>query len=293
MANTPDLASLFARHQKAILAFSGGKDSLVCLRLCKPYRDKLTVAWVNTGAMFPHMAAFIRKATESFNFVELKSDQAGWIEQNGLPSDMVPVKNSIWRDGGAPDRPKTMLQPWTSCCWQLRFMPLLEYLERSDATLLVHGQRRSDGGGFTCDSGPGAKIEIIKLLWEWSERDVMDYIGKHGIALPEQYGHGVVGSLECWNCTARADDSAAKMAAKFAYMARQYPDLFEKLKLRMGKVYLATEAAFEEMKVDTDYAWLKAAEEAEADQSVPGARTGGRTRTRSPGHDLVDRRARP
>ncbi len=28
MTETPDLAALFARHKKAVLAFSGGKDSL-------------------------------------------------------------------------------------------------------------------------------------------------------------------------------------------------------------------------------------------------------------------------
>ncbi len=28
-----DLAALFARHEKAVLEFSGGKDSLVCLVL--------------------------------------------------------------------------------------------------------------------------------------------------------------------------------------------------------------------------------------------------------------------
>ena len=55
----PDLESLFDRHEKAVLAFSGGKDSLVCLDICRAYRDQLTVVWVNTGAMFPHMRDFV------------------------------------------------------------------------------------------------------------------------------------------------------------------------------------------------------------------------------------------
>ncbi len=124
MIDTPDLAVLFARHKKAVLAFSGGKDSLVCLHLCRDYRDKIDVCFVDTGATFPHMTAFVRKATEGFNFVELKSDQAAWIKQYGLPSDMVPIANSVWRDLAAPDPPKTVLQPWTNCCSKLRFQPL-------------------------------------------------------------------------------------------------------------------------------------------------------------------------
>ncbi len=202
--DTPDLASLFDRHERGVLAFSGGPESLVCLHLCRAYRDKLDVCWVNTGAMFPHMWEFIYKAVEGFNFVEIKSDQAGWIEQQGFPSDMGPVVNSIWRDSGVPDPPRTLLQPWTTCCSKLRGLPILEHLARSGATLYIHGQRRSDGGGFAITSGPDAKVEIARPIWGWSENDVMEYIGEHGIELPEQYALGVTGSLECWICTARA-----------------------------------------------------------------------------------------
>jgi 3'-phosphoadenosine 5'-phosphosulfate sulfotransferase (PAPS reductase)/FAD synthetase len=43
------------RHKpgKAVLQFSGGKDSLACLLLLRPWWDRLTVMWVNTGAAFP------------------------------------------------------------------------------------------------------------------------------------------------------------------------------------------------------------------------------------------------
>lgn len=268
-ASMPDLASLFARHEKAVLAFSGGKDSLVCLHLCREYRDKLDVCWINTGAMFPHMAAFVREATKGFNFVELKSDQVGWVEQYGYPAEMVPVANSIQRFPGTTDPPQTMVQPWTACCANLRFNPLLEYLRRSGASLFLHGQRRSDGGGFCADSQPGAAVEICKLLWGWSDDDVFGYITKQGIELPEQYAHGVIDSLECWSCTARAGDSAAGVRARLTYMAKNYPDLFEKMKLRMGKVYLATEAAFKDVKADTAYAWRGAVKKVETDRCSP------------------------
>ena len=268
MSNTPNLTKLFERHQNAVLAFSGGKDSLACLHLCQDYRDNITVVWVNTGAAFPHMVEFIRRATEGFNFVELKSDQAAWIAQQGLPADMIPVANSIWRDPGNPKPSQTLLQPWTLCCLKLRTEPVLNYLWRSGATLLLHGQRRSDGGGFIIDSMPGARVEICKLIWEWSDDDILDYIGKHGIELPEQYADGVMSSVDCWNCTALGDDSATLKKAKVAYMAHRYPDLLAELKIRMGRVFLATKAAFEEVKTDTAYVCLEAAEGAEKNLSV-------------------------
>ena len=97
MTTTPDLATLFDCHQRAVLAFSGGKDSLVCLDLCRDYRDKLTVVWVNTGAAFPHMVEFVRKAAEGYSLIELHSDQAAWHAQHGLPAEIVPGANSAWR----------------------------------------------------------------------------------------------------------------------------------------------------------------------------------------------------
>ena len=268
MTTTPDLATFFDRHERAVLAFSGGKDSLVCLHLCRDNRDKLTVVWVNTGAAFPHMAEFVHQATEGFNLVELESDQAVWIEQQGLPSDMVPVSHSVWRLAG-DQRQEPMIQPWTSCCAKLRFQPILDYLTRSDATLFIHGQRHSDGGGFSADSQPGARVEICKPIWGWSDHDILAYIGEHEIELSEQYSHGVIDSLECWNCTARAGDSADGVRTRLHYMARQYPDLFEKLKLSMGKVYLATEMAFAALKGDVEYAWREVTAKAETDRGSP------------------------
>ena len=41
-------ADIFARHERVFLSFSGGKDSLAILHLCEPYRDRLSLVWVNT-----------------------------------------------------------------------------------------------------------------------------------------------------------------------------------------------------------------------------------------------------
>ncbi len=63
-------------------------------------------------------------------------------------------------------------------------------------------------------------------------------------------------------------DPDAKMAAKFAYMARRYPDLFGELKLLMGRVFLATKATFDEVKADTTHVWRGAAEKFERDRAA-------------------------
>ena len=48
----PDLAAIFARHDNSVLAFSGGKDSLVCLHLCRPYPGLLLELRARVAAVF-------------------------------------------------------------------------------------------------------------------------------------------------------------------------------------------------------------------------------------------------
>ncbi len=165
----PDLASLFARHEKVVLGFSGGKDSLVCLHLCRDYRSQFDLCWVNTGAMFPHMETFVRKAAKGFNFVELKTDVEAWREKYGEPADVVPVFNSLAGLGLEPGRPRPALQPWTACCVVNRNKPLWDYTAKSGASLFIHGQRRTDGvvSGFLTQA-PGEKFEVCPLIAGWS-----------------------------------------------------------------------------------------------------------------------------
>ena len=263
VTHNPDLAAVFARHEKAALAFSGGKDSLVCLDLCRPFRDKLTVVWTNTGAMFPHMVEFVREAVAGFEFVELQSDLAGWIGEFGYPAYVVPVVNSVWR--GDPGRqPETKLAPYTSCCIKNRCQPMLEYLAATDTSLFLHGQKDSDRRGYPAKSTPGAKVEVCTPLWDWTDRDAFDYLERRGIELPEQYAHGVARSLECWNCTAPLEGKQKL----FAYMAQRYPNLLDELKTRMAKVFLAVQAGYAQVIDDTE-AVLKAARSAETRAEAP------------------------
>ena len=63
------------------------------------------------------------------------------------------------------------------------------------------------------------------------------------------------------------------MATKFAWMARRYPDLYTELKRRMAQVYLATEAAFKDVRVDAMVALVDVAEKVET-APAPGRRPG-------------------
>ena len=95
MTDTPDLATLFARHERAVLAFSGGKDSLVCLDLCRDYRDKLDVCWTNTGAMFPHMVEDMTPDERDAELARLENDLMAMMSPNEAKAEIQRLQGGI------------------------------------------------------------------------------------------------------------------------------------------------------------------------------------------------------
>ena len=234
------LAELFSQHEKVALAFSGGKDSLVLLDLCRPFKSQITVTWSNTGAMFPHMVDFVRNAVEGFTFVELRTDQAAYIATFGLPSDLVPAEHLAGRKYTNPDGSRTLqspaIQSYGACCFALRTQPAINLAQLIGATVIVGGDRYADhtcyGEGQFPSGSPYLPLESVWPLAHWTEDDVMAHLEEHAIELPEQYAFGCT-SLECWNCTAYLSPE------RIAYMKARHPELMEELKQRVAAVQFA------------------------------------------------------
>ena len=127
------------------LHFSGGKDSLACLHLYKDFWHKMYVIWVNTGAVYPEMQAYMDGWKEKLpHFVEVKSNQPKDIEANGWPVDVLPVNNTalglLVTGKSGP-----MLQPYLSCCANNIWLPLHETTKKLGVKKVIKGQRLEDG----------------------------------------------------------------------------------------------------------------------------------------------------
>ena len=228
--NCPELS----RHQRAVLLFSGGKESVMLAHMLEVHRDKIELVWVNTGAMLPHMEEFIRSYGERWSLVELHSDQPARLRTVGLPSRIVPIYNTpLGTTMEREPKGRAMITDWVSCCAALRGHPVFEYMRANDRTLLYHGQRRGDNT-FGNTSFPGA--EVIAPLWDYSTEQVMRYVRHHGLPLPKQYP-AVLDSLECWNCTAELG------ADRVAWLKENYPERIPELRAMVGTVSEAVSAA--------------------------------------------------
>ena len=233
------------RLDRAFLAFSGGKESVVLADLLMPWRDKVSLLWVNTGFMFPHMAEFVRSYRDRFKLIELKSDLLANWRDHGIPARMLPIANGL--PEGHHTEPK--LQPWISCCRAVRAVPVETFLQELQIpAVLFHGQRgddRSDatatrrtrpfGWPFTAFRGCEG-VEVQAPLAEWSTSDVMAYVDERRIKLPEQYPVSP-NSLECWSCTAEHTRDRVE------YMRRRYPEYLKKVVPGWRQIQRVTAAA--------------------------------------------------
>jgi 3'-phosphoadenosine 5'-phosphosulfate sulfotransferase (PAPS reductase)/FAD synthetase len=236
MISQAEITAILAKHSRVLVSFSGGKDSLALTHLLEPYKDRFDLVWANTGAMFPHMEEFIRRYGERFKLVELKSNQAERFRIAGLPSDVVPIFNTPLGMQHIKGNRRVVINDWITCCSTLISKPVIDYAKETGATLIIHGQRSSDMGGWS-RAGNAEGVELMGLIYDWTTNEVISYIERNGIQLPEQYSHAAKGvdgpldSLECWNCT------AGLTSAKINYMRARYPNLLEQLKPMVRDVY--------------------------------------------------------
>jgi len=226
---------VIARHERIILKFSGGKDSLACLHLVRPWWDRITVVWVNTGAAYPETIEQMRQVRELVpHFIEVRSDQPGNIATMGWPADVVPVRNTITGQYIHPGR-TIRIQSYVECCAANRWFPMHQAIQELGATLVIRGQREDDLRKAPVHNGYEYEgVSLMLPIEAWTEEQVRGYLDSQGVALPEYYAY-VNKSLDCWSCTAFADEDRDLML----YTRDKHPELWKELRSRLEGIVAA------------------------------------------------------
>jgi 3'-phosphoadenosine 5'-phosphosulfate sulfotransferase (PAPS reductase)/FAD synthetase len=243
------MKELLEAHEKIVLQFSGGKDSLACLLLTKPWWDKITVMWTNTGDAFPETIEQMAKIKAMVpHFLEVTSDQPTQVRKHGWPSDVIPVRATEF--GRILTSGMPVIQGYPLCCNANIWQPMLEATLRLNATLVLRGTRKDDVRRATKNQTEvipfmrGQQPQDITFyhpIWDWPATRVFDYVEKKGL-LPRHYGETET-SLDCMHCTAYLDENALKMR----YLERAYPDVSEEVQRRIRKIRSIVESDLEDL----------------------------------------------
>lgn len=223
------MKNILDRHEKIVLQFSGGKDSLACLFLLKNELHRITVMWVNSGATFPETIEQMEKVKKFCpNFIEVKGYQPEQIAANGYPVDVLPVRNHLTVQN-ATQQKRLPLQGFLNCCYENVMRPLQEATQEFGATLIIRGQKLSDGHKSSVRSGDVIDgVEYCFPIESWNDEDVLNFV-KDSDLLPKQYDNGAMTSLDCWSCTAYLEDNQWKLP----YLKQYHPEKEIEVKRRL------------------------------------------------------------
>ena len=232
----------FDRHATGVLQFSGGKDSLACLHILRPYWNRLLVLRVNTGDALPETVQQMAQVSALVpHFLEVRTDQPATIEAFGWPVEALPITRSfVGRDVDGHDR--QVMQPYVMCCDANIWRPMADAVRDSGATLILRGTKVSDGRKSYVRSGDIIDgIEYVHPVEDWTDAQVMAYLTENGIEIPSHYVY-VGTSLDCQHCTAYLHENVGKMR----YMRNFHPTAYEEVMRRVREIRasLATETAF-------------------------------------------------
>jgi len=215
------MEEIFKKHKDAVLFFSGGKDSLSVLLLARPYWDRISVVWVDTGIEYPETYALMEKVKAMVpHFVTLYSDAGRYIQAFGYPVDVVPLLctnygQSVW--GPKPIRVCSRFD----CCNENIWKPMQMYFAITRPSCVIRGDRATERPkGSTQWEGIAFEFPI----WDWTDEQVWKYLQENGKGLVEErhcMKHGT--SLNCMYCMAQNYE----VPHRLGYLKTHHPEVYE------------------------------------------------------------------
>ncbi|MBK8200345.1 MAG: phosphoadenosine phosphosulfate reductase family protein [Acidobacteria bacterium] len=228
--DTNAIEAALSRHAKACLQISGGKDSLATLHVLRPYWNRITVAWLDTGDAPVETHEQMRRIAETVpSFLHMKSDQPSVIRDFGIPLDLTPPPHQPFGTGMHPASPRA--QGRYQCCARVIWQPMADYMMAHGFTLWIRGQKNSDALQPNVKQGYDnvlSGVEIMFPINEWADADVVEYLAEIGATEPAYYRYGR-SNIDCVTCPAYLTEFD-----RSAYVERHEPSKLETLRDRVA-----------------------------------------------------------
>lgn len=211
--------SILQGHDKIALAFSGGKDSLAVAHLLRPHWDRMTFYHVDAGDLLPEVQDIVAEYESMVpSFVRVRSDARAFMEQFGLPSDLVPHTAT---PVGLVIGGTLGLVPRYDCCGHNLWMPMHNRMVADGVTLVIRGTKRADMKKLPNENMKGEHYEVWLPLLEWTHTQVFSYLRAVGAPISNVYRH-VVNAPECATCPAWLDEKRATYLQAYPALLAEY-----------------------------------------------------------------------
>lgn len=210
------LNEIIDRHERIALQLSGGRDSIACLYMMKPYWEKLTVYWLDTGAAYPETVALMNQIRDMVpNFAAIQGRQPDVIGLFGIPTDILPA--SATPMGIASSGKGVPMQDRYSCCLRSIMLPMHERMIQDGITLIIRGQKNDDKHKSIVRSGETHDgIEYLFPVQDWDGRKVMRFLSDEGAPIPRFYE--VLNTMpDCMTCSAWWEEGAMRYLKRYHY----------------------------------------------------------------------------
>lgn len=221
------IQEVIKRHEKIALQLSGGRDSLACLYLLRPYWSLITVYWCSTGDTFPETREVIERIKgEVPHFVEIEGQQPDIVSRFGLPSDIVPASHTVVGLMGS-GKAGPLIQDRYSCCGRVFMQPMHERMIADGVTLIIRGQRADDALKSPIQSGHMEDgIEYLLPIERWDSKRVMSFLREQHAPIPRFY-QTMSHSPDCMTCSAYWETGTAK------YLKQHHPQAHAEVQRRL------------------------------------------------------------
>lgn len=210
------MQDIIDRHQRIALQVSGGRDSIACLYLMRPFWDRLTVYWLDTGAAYPETVVLMQRIRDMVpNFARIEGRQPQTIAEWGMPTDILPVSSTPMGIAGSGQG--VPMQDRYSCCLRSIMLPLHERMVADGITLIVRGQKNADRLKSIVRSGEVHEgIEYFFPIEDWDARKVMRFLEDEGAPIPRFY-EMLNGAPDCMDCSAWWEEGAMRYLRRYHY----------------------------------------------------------------------------
>jgi len=249
-ASQDEIAQAMATHSRAALKFSGGKDSLACLYLLRPWWDRVVVLWTNAGDPYPETVQQMERVRQLVpHFMEVAGP--GGVSCHG-PGEMYPADMVPW--GATPmgrfvqtSAPRFTIHSFAECCAHNVWLPMQQAIARLGCDLVIRGERESEQYRPPVTSGmqsPENGGTQLLPLFGWSKDDVFAYLRAEGVEVPRSYQYGM-GSLDCLHCTAHLGEAGNKLR----YLRKFHPTVAVEYERRLRLIHGEQERHMRLMKI--------------------------------------------